>query len=686
MPTDHSDRAEASPDSSGVPDPEALLDAAVHALGGTRRDGQVAMAQAVSAALAGQGHLLVQAGTGTGKSLAYLIPAVLHASSPDSRVVVATATLALQHQLISRDLPRLADAVEGVTGRRPTYAVLKGRHNYICLDRLHRGAADDDEESAALFAAPTTVLGGQAKELRAWAEQTETGDRDDVPFPVDGRVWRGMSVSGRECIGAAKCSFGEECFSEAARERSRESSIIITNHAMLAIHALEDVPVLPEHDAVVVDEGHELVDRATQAVTAEMSGAMLGRAISRARRMLDEDLVDRLESAAEALDIELLHLAEGATGPRRIEEVSGRLLLALTAIRDTTHAALTAMTSERGARDAAKDDPEVGAARQRAKGLLSEVHDVAGELLSLDEHDVAWCDSGDRRAPTLHIAPLSVAGILRTALFDKSRVVITSATLALGGSFDPVARSFGLPAGQVGWTGLDVGSPFDHGRQAILYVAASVEPPGRDGISVAALDELADLITAAGGRTLALFSSWRGVERAAEHLALTLPDRLLDREIIPLDVKVLVQKRGDAVADLVSRFAEDERSVLLGTLSLWQGVDVPGRSCSLVVIDRIPFPRPDDPLVAARSKAADSSGSNGFTAVSVPRAALMLAQGVGRLIRSTDDRGVVAVLDPRLATARYGPYLRKSLPPFWFTTDGSVVRSALNRLDEEPPS
>ena len=196
------------------------------------------------------------------------------------------------------------------------------------------------------------------------------------------------------------------------------------------------------------------------------------------------------------------------------------------------------------------------------------------------------------------------------------------------------------------------------------------------------MDELADLIAAAGGRTLALFSSWRGVERAAEHLAEALPDRLLDRQIIPLDVPVLVQKRGDSVADLVARFAADPRSVLLGTLSLWQGVDVPGEACHLVVIDRIPFPRPDDPLVAARSRHAEESGGNGFTAVSVPRAALLLAQGVGRLIRSSTDRGVVAVLDPRLATARYGDYLRRSLPPFWFTTDGALVRQSLTRLDE----
>ena len=658
------------------------LAAAVESLGGERRDGQVAMAEAVAASFAGGGHLLVQAGTGTGKSLAYLVPAALHATSPERRVVVATATLALQHQLVERDLPRVADALEPVLGRRPTYAVLKGRHNYVCLDRLNRAGDDpEDADEAALFAAPTTMLGRQAKALRAWVDDTETGDRDDLPEAVDGRVWRGVSVSGRECVGPQKCAYGDDCFAERAKAKAAASQIVVTNHAMLAIHTLDNVPLLPDHDAVVIDEGHELVDRATAAVTDEISAAAVERAASRAKRLVGPEIAERLESAVEALEIELSVRAEGLLGPVRLDEVSGGLLLALASVRDTTHAAITAL-----AKDSSSDDAEGLAARSRARGLLGEVHDVAGKLLELDDDSVAWLDPGDRRTPTVRIAPLTVAGLLRSELFDDSRVVATSATLTLGGSFEPVARSFGLPSdgessAESTWTGLDVGSPFDYARQGILYVASKVPPPGRDGTDTAAMDELADLIAAAGGRTLALFSSWRGVERAAEHLAETLPDRLLDRQIVPLDVPVLVQKRGDSVADLVARFAGDPRSVLLGTLSLWQGVDVPGESCHLVVIDRIPFPRPDDPLVAARSRFAEEHGGNGFTAVSVPRAALLLAQGVGRLIRSSTDRGVVAVLDPRLATARYGDYLRRSLPPFWFTTDGAIVRKALERLD-----
>jgi ATP-dependent DNA helicase DinG len=651
----------------------------VAAVDGEHRDGQVEMAEAVAQTLAGGDHLLVQAGTGTGKSLAYLVPAMLHATSADRRVVVATATLALQHQLVSRDLPRVADALTPVLGRRPTYAVLKGRHNYLCLDRLGRTPAEGDDEQSALFAAPTTALGRQAKKLREWAETTETGDRDDLPTSVDGRVWRSVSVSGRECVGAQKCPYGAECFAELARERAKESQVVVTNHAMLAIHTLDAVPVLPDHDAVVIDEGHELADRATQAVTSELSAGMVERAGQRSRRHVSEQVQELLSDATENLDAELLALAQ--TGGGRILSVQGGLLAALVSVRDAVARAINDISSSEN-RDRAKADPEDGATQQRAKGLLGEIHDVTELLLGLDDQRVAWLDAGERRSPVLRVAPLSVAGLLRSELFDQTRVVVTSATLELGGSFVPVARSYGLPAEEEGWRGIDVGSPFDFSRQGILYVPARVAPPGRDGVSEAALDELADLIGAAGGRTLALFSSWRGVERAAEHLADALQDRLLDRQIVPTDVEVLVQKRGDPVADLVARFASEPRSVLLGTLSLWQGVDVPGDACTLVVIDRIPFPRPNEPLVQARAEAAEAAGGNGFTAVSVPRAALLLAQGCGRLIRSAQDRGVVAVLDPRLATARYGDFLRRSLPPFWYSTDGDAVRGALSRLDE----
>ena len=686
---------------ASLPVDDALAQA-VEALGGEHRDGQVEMARAVYDVVSQRPsrdsdkpprHLLVQAGTGTGKSLAYLVPSILAAdaraanavggsSYGNGRVVVATATLALQHQLIERDLPRVADALEPALGHRPTYAVLKGRHNYVCLDRLNRGPADDDDTDAALFESPRSALGKQSQRLRAWADTSDTGDRDEYEGALDPRVWRSVAVTSRECVGAAKCAYGQECFAELARARANESDIVVTNHAMLAIGVLEAIPVLPEHAAVVIDEAHELVDRATSAVTVELSGRAIERAATRVRRHIDPDTHDRLEDAAALLATDLDLAASELVGPLRIEGVESSLLLALTGVRDATHAALTELAS---AGRAGKDDaPDDVAARAQARAAIEEIHDVAGTLLSLSDGDVAWLDPGDRRAPVLRVAPLSVASILRAELFDQTPVVMTSATLTLGGSFDPLASSVGLDVGsptaadasdsddRMPWTGLDVGSPFDFASQGILYVAAHLPRPGREGVSEEAITELGDLIDAAGGRTLALFSSWRGVERAAE----ALETRFADRDDRPL----LVARRGDSVGDLVRQFVAAPALSLLGTMSLWQGVDVPGDTCSLVVIDRIPFPRPDDPLTAARTRRADESGFNGFMSVSVPRAALLLAQGSGRLIRSREDRGVVAVLDPRLATSAYGRYLRASMPPFWYTTDPDAVRGALSRL------
>ena len=299
---------------------------------------------------------------------------------------------------------------------------------------------------------------------------------------------------------------------------------------------------------------------------------------------------------------------------------------------------------------------------------------TAFELPVEEREEVVWLDRPDdlmdtSRPTSLYVAPLEVGEVLATSLFSERTVVLTSATLTLGGSFEPLARQWGLDPGSVGseWTGLDVGSPFAHGRSGILYVAKHLPPPGRDGLDPSYLTELQELIEAAGGRTLGLFSSMRAARQAADYL----------RPV--LRVPLLCQG-DDATGQLVREFAEDEPTCLFGTLSLWQGVDVPGPSLRLVAIDRIPFPRPDDPLSSARTRAVEARGGNGFMEVSAAHAALRLAQGAGRLLRTIDDRGVVAVLDPRLVTKRYGDFLRASLPPFWQTSDPEVVRGALRRL------
>lgn len=710
---------------SNLPPVTELLDGAVTALSGQRRDGQVRMATAVAHAIDTGEHLAVQAGTGTGKSLAYLVPAIRHAVDSGDTVVVSTATIALQRQLIERDLPRLAAALAGPLGREPTFAILKGRGNYLCLNKIHAGTAEEpDSELFDPFELSRT--GREVTRLREWTSDTDTGDRDDLTPGVTDRSWRQVSVSARECLGAANCSYAEDCFAENARRRSGQVDVVVTNHALLAIDALSPASVLPDHDVVIVDEAHELVDRITSVSTAEVSMATVTQVSRRCGKLIDEETTDALVAAGEQLGDLLTD-----SPAREWTSLPGPAAMVLASLRDRLWQARSAIGPVRAA---GQTDEGAAAARSAALNGLDELHDTVVRLLgAFDEpdaarrRDVVWVAHervgrpGSETRAVLHIAPLSVGGLLRSTLFAEATVVLTSATLTIGGSFDALAATWGLPANGRGtdvpqvdamtagdatapspatdtdrtgnpaparevtatgiaapadtapvrWTGLDAGSPFDYPRSAILYVARHLPRPGRDSIAPATLDELAALIDAADGRTLGLFSSMRAAREAADAIA--------ERG----DHPVLCQG-DDTTSALVRRFSEDPRTCLFGTLSLWQGVDVPGPSLSLVVIDRIPFPRPDDPLLTARQRAVSARGGNGFLSVAANHAALLLAQGAGRLLRSVDDRGVVAVLDSRLATAGYGGYLLASLPPFWRTTDPELVRGSLGRLAALP--
>ncbi|MDG4791502.1 ATP-dependent DNA helicase [Micromonospora sp. WMMD1102] len=729
------------------------------------------MATAIEESIRSGEHLLVQAGTGTGKSLAYLAPAL----TVDGPVVVSTATLALQSQLVEHDLPRLADAVTPVLGQRPTFAVLKGRHHYLCLARLENSTEDEPED--ALFDAPgrgggaggsgggggggvkwlgeAGRLGKQIERIRDWAMETETGDRDELDPGVDDQAWRLVSMPARECVGAGRCPYGAECFAEASRARAREADVVVTNHSLLAVDMLAGRHIVPPHRLLVIDEAHELADRVSSAAQAELIPELIDRAARRSRPLLTPELAESLVAAGDALAV---GLAE-APGGRITGELPGPLREACTLLDAATRGALEKIG------DVKADDPDP-VRKQQTKAVLDDLSKTAQRLLEEAEHDVAWVEKPDgggagRRA--LVVAPLSVAGTLSTHLYEDRTVVATSATLALGGRFDTVARALGLAAptepaadptrphpraaalrsgrpdparpgtptgpseaprrqadqtqaggtqadraqaggtqaggtqadrtqadgakpdrtqaggtrsdsaadsaaADAGWRSLDVGSPFDYPRQGILYVAAHLPRPAASGLPAAAGEELLGLVGALGGRTLGLFSSRRAALQAAELLRARtdLPILLQGEEALPL---------------LVRRFREERASCLFGVMSLWQGVDVPGDACQLVVIDRLPFPRPDEPLAAARAAAVDASGGSGFASVSVPIAAVRLAQGVGRLIRSTGDKGVVAVLDSRLETARgYGAFLRRTLPPFWYTTRPDVARGALERL------
>lgn len=626
------------------------------------------MTSAIEQSIDSGEHLLVQAGTGTGKSLAYLAPAL----TVDGPVVVSTATLALQSQLVDHDLPRLADAVHALLGRRPTYAVLKGRHHYLCLARLE--SSTEDEPDATLFDGDTGPapgrpgvrwlgeagrIGKQMQRLRDWAMETETGDRDELDPGVDDRSWRLVSMPARECVGASRCPFGAECFAEASRIRAREADIVVTNHSLLAVDMLAGRHIVPPHRLLVVDEAHELADRVSAAAQAELVPDLVERSARRSRPLLPPELAESLLTAADALALGL----HAAPSGRITGGLPGPLREACTLVDAAARAALGKIG------DVKSDDPDP-VRKQQARAVLDELAQTAQRLLAEDDHDVAWVErpegAGDRSA--LVVAPLSVAGTLATHLYEERTVVATSATLALGGRFDTIAKALGLADEGPSWRPLDVGSPFDYRRQGILYVASHLPRPSASGLPEATGAELLRLVTALGGRTLGLFSSRRAAQQAAD----------LVRE--RTDLPVLLQGE-EALPLLVRRFRDDRPSCLFGVMSLWQGVDVPGDACQLVVIDRLPFPRPDEPLAAARAAAVDAAGGSGFASVSVPIAAVRLAQGAGRLIRSAADRGVVAVLDSRLETARgYAPFLRRSLPSFWYTTKPDVVLAALTRL------
>ena len=657
----------------------SALDVAVAAIGGQPRSGQIEMAEAVANALSNRHHLLVQAGTGTGKSLAYLVPALVSGK----KVLVATATLALQRQLVERDLPKIKVALDKELKRDITFAIYKGVGNYVCLQKMNNSEGDPENQAVLEISS----LESDAKRLRAWAESANaSGDRDDAP-DVDRRVWFANSVSGRECMGADECAYGHKCFAALAKAKAQTADVVVTNHTLLAIEIVDSHPILPERDAVILDEAHEFMDRTTQAVTEELTAPRVIRAAAMARKHMPGKASDALTKAADkfadAVDDYSEIVKSDISKSGRLDELPKELESSMRAIKEAVAAILQLINA-----DAEVIDINTMAERARVKGALNEISQTVTKLLKPGHTHVLWFEP---TYSTLYLAPLSVSDVLRRNLLMQTPVIATSATLTVGKSFDAIAKNIGFVIGEKdedqastdGADGavdpanlqiLDVGSPFDFANQGMLYLPKHLPEPGRDGPSIEALTELGELIEAAGGRTLALFSSWRGVEMADEHLRKVLAD---------LKLPIITQRRGDAVGPLVDKFATIENSILLGTISLWQGIDVPGPSCTLVAIDRSPFPRPDEPVMSARAAEADAAGGSGFMQISLPRAALLLAQGTGRLIRSMEDRGVVAILDSRIVNKRYGSILLNSMPPFWRTHDGAVIKDALKRLDEQ---
>ena len=646
-----------------MPDVSAALARVVAQLpgGGEPRPGQVEMAEAVARAVVEGRHVVVQAGTGTGKSLGYLVPCIV----TGRRTVVATATKALQDQLAGKDLPFLAAHLDHPF----EVAVLKGRSNYLCrqrLDEVFPGGGDAGQQpSLDLDAGAVSGLGQELHLLRAWAATSATGDRAELDFEPRPRAWAQLSVTAVECPGAAKCPKGEVCFAEAARKRAAEADVIVVNTALYGMHLASGGHLLPDHDVVVFDEAHELEDVAATALGLELSSGRfeaLARVAAGVVAKGDVATAQAVSEAGDTLDglLERLVGQAVAGGPEGLADPS---LAAALALADGRVRALQQALK----RAEAADGTDASARKSRAQQAAGHLVGDLAMVTQLPDSHVAWVERSDGpRQPVLRVAAVDVGAILGRHLWGDVAGVLTSATIPPG-----IVTRLGLPPERTDV--LDVGSPFEHRAQGMLYVPRHLPDPRRPGADEAMAEELGWLIRAAGGRTLALFTSFRRMELASGLLEGTLPGPLLRQGDLPKPA-------------LVAAFAADESASLFATMGFWQGIDVPGRTLSVVAIDRLPFPRPDEPLWKARRERA---AGRAFSLVDVPRAATLLAQGAGRLLRTASDRGVVAVLDPRLANAGYRRDVLLPMPPLKRSVSrdevAAFLAAALAPTPPQPP-
>ena len=590
--------------------------------GGEARPGQTEMAVAVADAIDSGSHLLAEAGTGTGKSLAYLVPSILSGK----RTVVATATKALQDQLANKDLPFLQEHLDVPF----EFSVLKGRSNYVCRQRLTE--LEQDGQQLGLEVVEETVNADELDDIMTWVSFTRTGDRAELPFEPSGRTWAAVSVGPTECPGAAKCPSGSTCFAENARAAALEAEVIVVNTHLYALDLVTDNAVLGEHDVAVIDEAHQIEDIVDNAAGFDLTaGRLRNLALTITSIIADDGLTAELIDAGEDLGLEL----EPHAGNRlRYADFDGDLARTLNRARDKSMRAMEALRKIPN-----ESSPDVIGRKERAMRAATHVVADIDVALEMVEGTVAWVEGG--RNPSLKVASIEVAELLQEKLFSQRTAILTSATIPA--NLTTRIGMAGEPHAQI-----DVGSPFDFESAGILYCAAHMPDPRSDDYRDAVHEEIEALTMAAGGRTMALFTSWKAMEAAVEYLVDRLPYDVLAQGQAPKPV-------------LMERFMEDEESVLFATMSFWQGVDIPGRALNCVIIDKIPFPRPDDPLLGARR---DLVGSAAFREIDLPRAAMLLAPGAGRLIRSTEDRGVVAILDKRLATSKsYRWDLIRALPP-----------------------
>ncbi len=634
------------------------LDAAFGSLPGlTDRRAQRAMAEAVATSIQHEAPLLVHAPTGVGKSLGYLVPIV----AAGRRAIVATATKALQSQLIDRDLPRLASAF-GTTS-----ALIMGRGNYLCL------AKADALVAATQLAA--TAQEDLALDLVEWGVDSETGSRLDAPPGTRDDVWDLVSTAGEDCPGQKGCSFFRHCFAERARERALDVDVVVTNHHLLLLELelrqMSESPgvMLPETDVVVIDEAHRLADHAADLYGVTVTGARVSRAGAAADGIAkaggrSSDWARRLRGRWEDR-ASTLRPGPVLPGSRAAAQVAEALAPVLREAQEAS-AALREVAG-------LPEDLEGGmhAARRRLAGLtrdLQRLSEVAtppdGEGAAGPDGDgpaavdlAVWIEERRDGGRTIRSALVEPGEVLRDVLWDRvSSTVACSATMAVAGELSGTAAMLGVESPR----GLVAESPFDFRHNALLYVPRGVPAPTGDGFQSAAEAELRALVEASEGRALVLCTSWRAVESFASALS-------------DLPWELLVQGQ-DTPGRLAARFRDEVASVLVATRTFFEGVDVPGQSLSLLVLDRLPFPRPDDPLLAERGRRIERRGGSKFGEVWLPSAAVSLQQALGRLIRSESDRGVMAVLDRRLADAPYGRRLLASLPPAPLTRSIDDVR------------
>lgn len=612
--------------------------------GGEARPGQSEMADSVAEAIVESQHLIARAGTGTGKSLAYLVPAALSGKT----TVIATATKALQDQLADKDLPFLSEHLP------VTYAVLKGRNNYLCRQRANELEGD---RQMAMDGIDATNINDELDDLLEWSKTTRSGDRASLDVEPSNAAWGALSVSSGECPGAARCPSGGDCFAEKARMDAEDADIIVVNTHLYGIHLAADQGILPDHQVAIIDEAHQLEDVISATAGLEITSGRFGDLARKVGAIVaDDDIVTALYNAGDALAAALDPLDNQRVDPTPDDHL-GR---AIYQGRDAVDRALSALRNIDADEDASDGSlaSDVAARKLRAQQGATNLIAALDGVWTATDADVTWV-GGPPHNKMLRVAPIDVGETLRETLWDLPTVVLTSATVP-----EVLPEQLGLEPGSFEF--IDVASPFDYESNAVLYCAADLPDPRADGYEEELHREIEALMVAAGGRTLALFTSWRAMKAAVETLRPRMPWEILAQGERPKPA-------------LLEAFRDDPEASLFATMSFWQGVDVRGETLSLVIVDRLPFPRPDDPLLEARR---DRVGRrDAFRKVDLPRAATMLAQGTGRLIRSTTDQGVVAVLDSRLAKSRsYRWDLLAALPPYPRSKDRAEVEAFLRRL------